>query len=73
MLITKIVKEKNDKLFVYVRSRIKQNFLETWHYVSNQFVVCALPVVFTAIYFNRALCYSDAGEIAYDFSDTLAK
>ena len=70
-LITKLMSDKNEKLFVYVRSRIAQNYLETWRNITLQASTYMVPILLGIAYLNRCLVSNAVPE--YDFSTAYSK
>ena len=74
-VISKMMQDKDEKLFQYVQARVTQNFRETWYDIfqtSSQFIQ---PILLVICFLNRALTLSAAGQrtVVYDFTSTHAK
>ena len=44
-MIQRLVQNKNEKLFTYVKYRIKENFLKTWYIVFSQMANIMVPTL----------------------------
>jgi hypothetical protein len=67
--------EQSAQIFQYVRSRVTQNFNETWHSIFLQTSVLAVPLLLIICYLHRVIYFASVPktELIYDFKPIIEK
>lgn len=67
--------DKSDDTFLYVRSRVTQNFYETWFTIFQTYTNFMLPVLMVLATIHRIMAFTnvDTRNTDFDFSSTIAK
>lgn len=65
--------EKTDETFLYVRSRVTQNFYDTWYTIFQQSTTFMIPVLLVMCALHRILTFANLDKKAteFDFTDTI--
>lgn len=56
-LVQKLMIDKNEKIFRYIKLRIQENFLNTWYNVYQQSCNLILPMLLLLIYVHRLVAF----------------
>lgn len=69
--VQKLMQEKNEKVFRYIKLRIQENFLNTWYAVFQQSCNFIIPMLLLLSYIHRLVAFAivpDNFNPALDFS-----
>lgn len=61
-LVQKLMIDKNEKVFRYIKLRIQENFLNTWYTIFQQTSTLLLPMLLLLIYVHRLVSFVSAQE-----------
>lgn len=59
-LVQKLMIEKNEKVFRYIKLRIQENFLNTWYTIYQQSCNLMLPMMLLLTYVHRLVAFLSA-------------
>lgn len=68
--VQKLMQDKDEKVFRYIKLRIAENFQATWYAVFQNMSNFILPILLILCYMNRIVAFSasDTKSLALDFS-----
>jgi hypothetical protein len=62
--VQKLMTDKNEKIFRYIKLRIQENFLATWYAVFQHSCNYILPILYVLCYVNRLVAFTAPGASA---------
>lgn len=74
--VQKLMTEKNEKVFRYVKLRIQENFAATWYAIFQHAANYILPILLVLCYVNRIVAFTaidPSKSSAFDFSKIIEK
>lgn len=71
--VQKLMTDKNEKIFRYIKLRIQENFLATWYAVFQHSCNYALPILLVLAHVNRIVAFSTLTETELSFPKAIEK